>query len=96
VDNLEEEIKRLKEKGFPIVDTGAYGKIGEEMGARMAFIHPRATHGVLVEVFGIGVLIMGDSGVGKSVTLKHILDSVYGVDIHPLAGLFIPLAEGSA
>jgi methylmalonyl-CoA/ethylmalonyl-CoA epimerase len=50
VDNLDEEIKRLKKKGFPIVDTGEYGKIGAEMGARMAFIHPKATHGVLIEL----------------------------------------------
>jgi methylmalonyl-CoA/ethylmalonyl-CoA epimerase len=50
VDDLDKEIKRLKKKGFPIVDTGEYGKIGEEMGARMAFIHPKATHGVLIEL----------------------------------------------
>ena len=50
VDNLDEEIVRLRKKGFPIVDTGEYGKIGEEMGARMAFIHPKATHGVLIEL----------------------------------------------
>ena len=50
VDNLDEEIVRLKKKGFTIVDTGEYGKIGEDMGARMAFIHPKATHGVLVEL----------------------------------------------
>jgi methylmalonyl-CoA/ethylmalonyl-CoA epimerase len=50
VDNLDKEIKRLKAKGFIIVDTGEYGKIGEEMGARMAFIHPKATHGVLIEL----------------------------------------------
>ena len=50
VDNLDDEIKRLREKGFPIVDTGEYGKIGEEMGARMAFLHPRSTHGVLIEL----------------------------------------------
>ena len=50
VDNLDKEIKRLKKKGFPIVDTGEYGKIGEEMGARMAFIHPKATHGVMIEL----------------------------------------------
>jgi methylmalonyl-CoA/ethylmalonyl-CoA epimerase len=50
VDNLDKEIKHLRSKGFPIVDTGEYGKIGEEMGARMAFIHPKATHGVLIEL----------------------------------------------
>jgi methylmalonyl-CoA epimerase len=50
VDDLDKEIKRLKKKGFTIVDTGEYGKIGKEMGARMAFIHPKATHGVLIEL----------------------------------------------
>jgi methylmalonyl-CoA/ethylmalonyl-CoA epimerase len=50
VDNLDKEIKRLRKKGFPIVDPGEFGKIGEEMGARMAFIHPKATHGVLIEL----------------------------------------------
>ena len=50
VDNLDNEIKRLKKKGFSIIDTGDYGKIGEQMGARMAFIHPKATHGVLIEL----------------------------------------------
>lgn len=50
VEDLDEEIARLKEKGFPIVDTGEYGKIGEQMGARMAFIHPKTTHGILVEL----------------------------------------------
>jgi methylmalonyl-CoA/ethylmalonyl-CoA epimerase len=50
VDDLEKEIKRLEGKGFLIIDTGEYGKIGEEMGARMAFIHPKATHGVLIEL----------------------------------------------
>ncbi len=50
VDNLDREIVRLKQRGFPIVDTGDYGKIGAEMGVRMAFIHPKATHGVLVEL----------------------------------------------
>ena len=50
VDNVDEEIVRLKAQGFSIVDTGEYGKIGEEMGARMAFIHPKATHGVLIEL----------------------------------------------
>ena len=50
VDDLKKEINRLKKKGFTIVDAGEYGKIGEEMGARMAFIHPKATHGVLIEL----------------------------------------------
>jgi HPr kinase/phosphorylase len=36
---------------------------------------PRKTiHGVLVEVFGIGVLIMGDSGVGKSEAALELIE----------------------
>jgi len=50
VDNLDREIVRLKQKGFPVIDPGDYGKISADMGARMAFIHPKATHGVLVEL----------------------------------------------
>ena len=50
VEGLEEEIERLKESGVPVIDPGEYGGAAEEMGARMAFIHPRATHGVLIEL----------------------------------------------
>jgi HPr kinase/phosphorylase len=54
---------------------------------------PRQTvHGVLVEVYGLGILIVGDSGVGKSETalelIKHghrlVADDV--VDIHCVNG----------
>ena len=54
---------------------------------------PRQTiHGVLVEVYGLGILIMGDSGVGKSETalelIKHghrlVADDV--IDIHCVGG----------
>jgi len=54
---------------------------------------PRKTiHGVLVEVFGVGVLLLGDSGVGKSETalelIKHghrlVADDV--VEIHCING----------
>ncbi|UCG82583.1 MAG: VOC family protein [Dehalococcoidia bacterium] len=50
VDELEAEIKRLGEIGLPVIDPGEYGGATEEMGARMAFIHPKATHGVLIEL----------------------------------------------
>ena len=50
VDGLEEEITRLKELGLPVIDPGEYGGAAEEMGARMAFVHPKATHGVLIEL----------------------------------------------
>jgi HPr kinase/phosphorylase len=38
------------------------------------FAPHRTVHGVLVEVFGIGVLIQGDSGVGKSETALELIE----------------------
>ncbi len=38
------------------------------------FAPHKTTHGVLVEVFGIGVLIMGDSGVGKSEAALELIE----------------------
>jgi len=50
VDGLDEEIDHLRRQGFEVIDPGQYGRIGEEMGARMAFVHPRSASGVLVEL----------------------------------------------
>ena len=50
VDNMEEEIKRLKESGVRVIESGEYGKIGEKLGAKMAFVHPKSASGVLVEL----------------------------------------------
>ena len=50
VDGLEEEKKRLREVGLPVIDPGEYGGAAEEMGSRMVFVHPKATHGVLIEL----------------------------------------------
>ena len=50
VDNIYEEVKRLTESGVKVIDSGEYGEIGEQLGARMAFIHPKSTLGVLVEL----------------------------------------------
>ena len=47
VENIEEALKELKEKGVRLIDQeprkGACG-------ARIAFIHPKETHGVLIEL----------------------------------------------
>ena len=50
VDNIEAEVKRLRESGVRVIESGEYGRIGEEMGAKMAFIHPKSTLGVLIEL----------------------------------------------
>ncbi|GMO51115.1 MAG: HPr(Ser) kinase/phosphatase [Treponemataceae bacterium] len=38
------------------------------------FAPRRAMHGVLMEVFGVGIIITGDSGVGKSETALELID----------------------
>ena len=56
------------------------------------FAPRQSIHGVLVEVYGVGIIIMGDSGIGKSETalelIKHghrlVADDV--VDIHCVNG----------
>jgi len=47
VENLEEALAELKEKGVRLIDQEPRKGAG---GARIAFIHPKETHGVLVEL----------------------------------------------
>jgi methylmalonyl-CoA/ethylmalonyl-CoA epimerase len=47
VDNIEEALAELKEKGVRLIDETARMGAG---GAKIAFLHPKATHGVLVEL----------------------------------------------
>jgi methylmalonyl-CoA/ethylmalonyl-CoA epimerase len=47
VDDLDAALAELKRRGVPLVDQAP--RVGAE-GSRVAFIHPRWTHGVLVEL----------------------------------------------
>ena len=47
VDNLEAALADLQEKGIKLIDTKPRKGAG---GAMIAFIHPKATHGVLLEL----------------------------------------------
>lgn len=47
VDNLDAEIKRLKEEGFEVIN--AQPKDGAD-NKRICFLHPKSTNGVLVEL----------------------------------------------
>ncbi len=47
VDNVEEALKELKEKGVRLIDEKPRNGAG---GAKIAFLHPKATAGVLVEL----------------------------------------------
>jgi methylmalonyl-CoA/ethylmalonyl-CoA epimerase len=47
VENLEAALEELKQKGIRLIDEKPRRGAG---GARIAFLHPKATHGVLVEL----------------------------------------------
>lgn len=69
-------IEAAQEYGIPLLCTDA--NTSEFMAALIAFLNvklaPMITrHGVLVEVYGEGILIVGDSGVGKSETAIELI-----------------------
>lgn len=84
-----------EESGCPILQTDLPSS---EFSSRLiralsnVFAPHETIHGVLVEVFGIGVLILGDSGVGKSeaalelIERRHRLVADDAVDIRCVAG----------
>lgn len=47
VENLEEALAELKEKGVRLIDETPRMGAG---GAKIAFLHPKSTHGVLIEL----------------------------------------------
>jgi methylmalonyl-CoA/ethylmalonyl-CoA epimerase len=47
VDDLEKELVRLRAKGFEVLE--GYPRAGVD-GCRVAFLHPRTTNGVLIEL----------------------------------------------
>ena len=47
VENLEEALGELKEKGIRLIDEKPRKGAG---GAKIAFLHPKSTHGVLIEL----------------------------------------------
>ena len=73
---LEEDLAIAKEAGVPVLST--LERTSEFQAALIAFLNlhmaPRITrHGVLVEVYGEGILLLGDSGVGKSETAIELV-----------------------
>ena len=73
---LPEFIECAKEYGVPILRTE--DSTSRFMSAIIAYLNvhlaPRITrHGVFVEVYGEGILLMGDSGVGKSETAIELI-----------------------
>ena len=73
---FEEAIRAAEEYDIPILRTGE--RTSALSAALVAWLNvklaPRITrHGVLVEVYGEGILILGDSGVGKSETAIELV-----------------------
>lgn len=73
---FDEMLDAAKRHGVPLLKTAR--KTGEFMAALIAYLNvalaPRITrHGVLVDVYGEGLLILGESGIGKSETAIELL-----------------------
>ena len=72
----EEMMQKAKEYGVPLMGTST--RTSEFLASLIANLNtclaPRITrHGVLVEVYGEGMLILGDSGIGKSETAIELV-----------------------
>ena len=73
---FDEVVETAKKTGVPVFRTS--DKTSPTMAAVIGFLNralaPRITrHGVLVEVYGEGLLLLGDSGVGKSETAIELV-----------------------
>jgi HPr kinase/phosphorylase len=70
-------IDMAEETGCPVLQTGLESS---EFSSRLLrilsniFAPKVSIHGVLVEVYGLGILILGDSGVGKSETALELIE----------------------
>ncbi|MCH3916883.1 MAG: HPr(Ser) kinase/phosphatase [Spirochaetia bacterium] len=70
-------IKMAEDAGIPILRTPLYSSDFSRNLYQMLdeiFAPTETIHGVFVEVYGIGVLILGDSGVGKSETALELIE----------------------
>ena len=76
LDVFPEAIQAAEKHGIPLLRTKE--RTSDFMAALIAFLNvqlaPRITrHGVLVEIYGEGVLLLGDSGIGKSETAIELV-----------------------
>ena len=76
LDVSDRTVELAAKYGVPLLRTSS--KTSDFMAALIAFLNlelgPRITrHGVLVEVYGEGILLLGDSGIGKSETAIELL-----------------------
>ncbi len=72
-----EFIQKAEEVGCPVLQTGLSTAVFTTRLLRALgsiFAPQKVVHGVLVEVYGIGILITGESGVGKSETALELIE----------------------
>lgn len=77
LEALPELAKVMQEEGIPLLQTSHLttpfqAELGQYLERRLA--PRRVVHGVMVEVFGLGVMIQGKSGVGKSECALELVD----------------------
>ena len=76
IEPFSELVELAKEYNVPILRTSMQTStfISSIISSLNVYLAPRITrHGVLVEVYGEGVLILGDSGIGKSETAIELI-----------------------
>ncbi len=76
IEVIPESLEMAKKYGVTILRTNSYTAnfTGDLVGRLRVALAPRVTrHGVLVEVYGEGLLLLGDSGVGKSETAIELV-----------------------
>lgn len=70
-------VEEAEASGCPILTTSITSSdfLGRVLRVLLDIFAPKTSvHGVLVEVFGIGILLVGDSGVGKSETALELIE----------------------
>ena len=76
LDVFEEFVEYGKEKNLPIFTTDEKTSplMASLISSLNTYLAPRITrHGVLIEIYGEGILLLGDSGVGKSETAIELV-----------------------